>query len=79
MKVEIFNADDSSTNSIKEDVEKRDREALNWPTAQSYLYAIVIIHIHWRENDVTDYLELLVLSHLHHFLCIADNASIMTA
>lgn len=46
IEVEIFDADDSSANGIKKDVEKRDGEALNWPTTQSYSYAIVIIHMH---------------------------------
>lgn len=44
-----------------------------------YSHMVIMMCIYWREKDVTDYQEFLVLFHLHYFLQIADIAIVMIA
>lgn len=48
-------------------------------TVQSYSYAVARMYMHQRETNVTDCLELSLLSHLHQSLRIACDAGTVTA
>lgn len=46
-------------------------------TADSYSPMVVITRMYWKEQDAIDYLQSSMLSHLYHFLQIADDAGIL--
>lgn len=48
------------------------------PTADTYSYTVIITQRGWREHDANNCLESSVLSYLHHFLRILDEATMIT-
>lgn len=78
IEMEMLDGNESQAGNIGEDDEKEDEENIDISIADSYSHAVVMTRMCWREQDVTDYLQSSVLSHLYHFLQIADEQGVLT-
>lgn len=78
IEIKIFNSKETNPNNRKKNIEEEDKKNINLPIIDIYLYAIAIMHICWREQNIINCLESLVLFHLHQFLHILDKTTIIT-
>lgn len=76
--MEIFDDNENQVGNIENDGKERDEKDIDIPTIDSYSYAIAIICMYKKKQDATNCLKSLVLSHLYHFLCIADDTGVLT-
>lgn len=75
----MFDNEGSNPDNREEDIEEKNENNIDLPITNTYSDAVAITYIRWKEQDVINCLESSVLSHLHHFLRISDNAIMVTS
>ena len=70
---DIDTIEENTDDDGEEEDERRDEEDLGLSNAQSFENAVELTRIRWREIDATDCLNFSILSHMLHFLRVADD------
>lgn len=60
------------------DVKLEDNDNLNMPNTQSYIHAIKMIYIYWKQTDIINSLGFSVLFHLQNILHTTDTQGSLT-
>ncbi len=69
----MLNSEDNNDEDREEEGEKEPEDDIDIPMADSYLHAVAITRMHWREQDTIECLEFSILSYAYHALYMADD------